>query len=332
MNNLPARIGELVGSLKDGFTNMLRNERGEVVIPFLDSVDESQRASVSQFVTNSGATSEDIANYKSFDEFLSGYKPKPQSAPDWTSNLSPEQKSILGVKGWKSPTDILTGYSELEKLVGHEKIAMPKKLKDGSYDPEDMSRVMLQLGMPKDATGYSMPKDFKLPEGMQLDDKYMKEFSERAHKAGLLPAHYGFVMQELAQVVNLGTQAIKEANDKAHQEADLNLRAKWGLGYEERVKLANNILRSMGKDKGAEIVKKYGNDPLIIELMAEVGGHLSEETISQANMAGMMLTPESAKAEISRIRETRSKELNDASHPEHTYWVNKLNEYYKMIG
>ena len=97
--------------------------RGEVVIPFIDSVEEGQRPAVSSFITNTGATNEDIANFKSFDEFLAGYKPKTQ-AVDWTSTLDADHKALVGVKGWKTPADTIKGYSELEKEP-YQNIALP---------------------------------------------------------------------------------------------------------------------------------------------------------------------------------------------------------------
>lgn len=310
---------------------MLLNERGEVVIPFLDSVDEAQQGSVKAFVTNSGATQEDLASYKSFDEFLSGYKPKVTSV-DWTSTLDNDQKALLGVKGWKTPSDVIKGYSGLEKLVGHEKIAMPKKDANGNYEKGEFERVMTQLGLPKDAKDYKTSKDFKLPEGVKLDEKLMGEFNARAREKGILPSQYEFMMDELAGLINRGAQAQKEANEKAFNESMLNLRSKWGLAYDQKAKLANNILATYGGEKGAEIVKKYGNDPAIIELLATVGGDLSEESLERTNVTGTLLDPAAANAEIAKIRAERSKELMNENDPAHKYWVDKLNELYRMAG
>lgn len=309
----------------------LGNNRGEVVIPFIESVAEESKSAVTNFITNSGATTEDIANYKSFDEFLTGYKPKALSG-DWTTMLEPSHREIVKIKGWKTPADTIKGYSELEKLVGHEKIAMPRKDKDGNYEPGELDRVMAQLGRPKDPKEYKTSANFKLPEGIALDAKFIEGFNAKLHKAGFLPHQYALVMDELANVLNQGTQAQKDANDKAFNEAILNLRTKWGLAYDEKAKLANNVLREFCADKsqGDAIVKKYGNDPFIIELLANVGGNLSEEVLARTNMSGTLLSPEAAQMEKNKILSNPA--YLDANHPEHKYLVDRMFELNKMLN
>ena len=311
-------------------------ERGEVVIPFIESVSEGQRPAVASFITNAGATTEDIAGYKSFDEFLSGYKPKVPSS-DWTSTLEPDHKTVVGVKGWKTPADAIKGYSELEKLVGHEKIAMPKKDKDGNYEKGEFERVMSQLGLPKDSKEYKESVNFKLPEGVKLDEKFSAEFKAEAHKVGLLPHQYAFVMDKLASVLQQGMQAQKESNEKAYNESILNLRSKWGSTYDAKSKIANDVLKNFVDPKlGADIIKKYGNDPALIELLANVGGNLSEESLLKSGMSGSLLSPEAAKAEKNNILTDSSHPGNkayfNAEHPQHQYWVDKVYELNKLIG
>jgi len=310
------------------------NERGEVVIPFIDSVAEEQRPAVETFITNTGATNEDLAGFKTYDEFLSGYKPKAPSAPDWIGMLEPDHKALVGVKGWKTPSDTIKGYSELEKLVGHEKIAMPKKDKDGNWEKGEIERVMMQLGKPKDAKEYKESATFKLPANVPAGDKFTENFKVLAHKAGLLPHQYATMMDGFAEMTGQTLGAKKELDEKSYNESMLNLRAKWGLAYDQKAKLANAILAnySADPDKSAEIIKKYGNDPAIIELLANVGDNMSEESLARANMSATFLDPAAAKLEIAKINETRSKELMDATHPQHTYWVNKREEYYRMLG
>ena len=301
--------------------------RGEVVIPFIDSVAEEQRPAVTSFITNSGATTEDVAGFKSFDEFLSGYKPKAQTA-DWTSTLGEEEKALVGIKGWKTPVDPIKGYKELEKLVGHEKIAMPKKDKDGNYDQADFERVMTQLGRPKDPKEYKTSTNFKLPEGIKIDPNLQADFNAKLHKAGFLPHQYALVMDELGLMLERGTKAEKEAQERAFNESTLNLMNKWGSSaYAQRVKLANNVLATYASpEKRAEAVKKYGNDPLLTEIFANAGMDMSEESLVKVNMSGISLSPAEAKAQIAQIRSEHIKELMDENDPQHKYFVDKIDE------
>jgi hypothetical protein len=307
---------------------------GELVIPFIESVAEESRPAVTTFIQNTGATNEDIASYKTLDEFMTGYKPKTPSAPEWNSALPDEEKAFVNVKGWKNPVDTIKGYRELEKLVGHEKIAMPKKDKSGNYEPGELERVMTQLGRPVDPKDYKVSANFKLPDGVQIDEKLQAEFNAKLHKAGFLPHQYSLVMDELANMLNRGTAAIKDNQEKSFNDATLALRTKWGMAYEEKTKLANSVLRNFAADQasGLKLVEKYGNDPAVIELMANIGSGLSEESLTRVNMLTSMLTPESAKLEIDKINREHAKELLDANHPEHKYWLDKRAEYYRMAN
>jgi len=209
---------------------------------------------------------------------------------------------------------------------------MPKKDSKGNWEAGELERVLSQLGRPKDSKDYKPSSTFKLPEGLVLNEQLMGEFNARAHKAGLLPHQYAFVMDELASIMTKGSLAQKEKDESAFNEAALNLRNKWGLAYDEKSKTASSVLRNFAADEkqGLELVKKYGNDPLVIELLANIGSGLSEESLTRVNMISSMLTPEMAKAEIQKVRTERTKELNDASHPQHQFWVDKLAELYRQ--
>jgi hypothetical protein len=299
---------------------------GNLAPEWISEVQETQRPAVESFINNSGATQEDLAGFKSFDEFLSGYKPKAQSV-DWTSTLPEEEKALVRIKGWKTPVDPIKGYKELEKLVGHEKIAMPKKDKDGNYDQADFERVMTQLGRPKDPKEYKTSPNFKLPEGITIDPNLQADFNAKLHKAGFLPHQYALVMDELGLMLDRGTKAEKEAKERDFNESTLNLRTKWGSAYDQKAKLANNVLATFSdKAKTADIIKKYGNNPEIIELLANIGGSLSEESLVRVNMTGISLSPAEAKAQIAQIRSEHIKELMDENDPQHKYFVDKIDE------
>jgi len=251
---------------------------------------------------------------------------------DWTTGLEPSHQEVVKMKGWKAPNDVIKSYTELDKLMGLEKIPAPRKDKTGNFEKGELERVMGALGMPKDPKEYKTSDKFKLPEGVVIDQKFMSDFQTKAHAMGLLPHQYAFVMDELATVLNQGTEAQRIAGEKAFNESAVNLKNKWGLAYDDKMKLANNVLRNFVGDAktGKEIAAKYGNDPLIIELLANVGDNLSEEALTRTNMSGSLLTPEAAKLEINKIKADPNHPYMKANHPDHQFWVDKMAELYKM--
>jgi len=56
---------------------------------------------------------------------------------DWVTTLEPGHKDLVTTKGWKSPGDIVKGYTELEKLVGLEKIPMPARIRTETLTPKE---------------------------------------------------------------------------------------------------------------------------------------------------------------------------------------------------
>jgi len=307
--------------------------KGKVVIPFLESVAEESKPAVEKFVASTGITSEEIANFKTFDEFLSAYKPKTQSG-DWISTLPEEQRAVVGIKGWKTPSDMLKSYNEVEKLVGLEKIAMPRKDKSGSYKKGELERVLTQLGAPKEAKDYMLSANFKSPEGLEIDEQEMANFKEASHKLGLLPHQFAGLMDYFTAYLGRGLEAQKKTNETSFNEANLNLRTKWGSTYDEKVKLANMILRSFVEDRtqSEAIVKKYGNDSVIIELLANIGDNLSEDSLVKKGMSGLLLTPNAAQVEINKIKSDSKHPYLNAGHPDHQYWVNRMAELYKLAN
>ncbi len=256
--------------------------------------------------------------------------PAPPAAPEWGSDMTPEHKAVVDVKGWKSSADVISSYNDLEKLVGHEKIAMPKKDASGNYEAGELQRVMTQLGAPADSKDYRVSADFKMPEGMAIQPELEAALKTRAREAGVLPAHYQFMMNELGNLVTKGSELQNKQKEDDFNNASLELRTKWGLAYDNNAKLANSMIESFGGENAQDIVNKYGNDPAVIELLATVGKEFSEEQLIKTGMTGKVLTPEAAGLEIASIRAERSVELNDGGHPQHKFWTDKLSDLYKM--
>jgi len=304
MDNFLARRGQLISPLAH-LVKTLRNERGEVDLAAPEVVTAIKTAVDAEVAKHAG---------------------------DWQAGLDETSKAVITTKGWKAPGDVIKSYHELEKLVPSDKIAMPRKDKDGNYDPEDLHRVLTQLGAPKDATGYKPSANFKLPEGLEIDETVLEGFKTRAHKAGLLSQHYAFVMDELAGILQRGQTQQAEAKKKEFDDASLKLRETFGVKLPEIEKMANMILNTFGGKNGAAIAKKYGNDPVIIELLGNIAGSLSEEGLHRTNIGGEIKSPAEARLEIDKINREQAAVLKDANHPEHKFWMSKLDVLYAMLG
>jgi len=252
---------------------------------------------------------------------------------DWTTSLTPEAKSLVTLKGWKTPAEALASYSGLEKLVGGDKIAAPRKDKDGNYEKGELERFLQAAGAPKDAKEYSLPKDLKMEAGTGLTPAALEQFKPIAQKYGLLPHQFQGIMAEFAGMLNAGAKQSAEQKEKAHNEAVTALRGEYGEAYDEKAGLANRVLRSfVDKNRADAIVQKYGSDPDIIKLLANVGENMSEDKIGASNMAGGTLTPAQAAEELRTITADIKHPLFVAGHKDHAYWVNRRMDLEKLAA
>jgi hypothetical protein len=125
----------------------------------------------------------------------------------------------------------------------------------------------------------------------------------------------------------LGAEADLKAKNENYDKNVAALKAEYGEAYDGKVQLASRVIRQfVDKEKGDEIVKKYGNDPVVIKLLASVGESMSEEKLSGEGMGGGVLTPAQAEAEIKAIRADAGHPYFKATHPDHKFWVEKVDQ------
>ena len=79
----------------------------------------------------------------------------PRENPCWTDAVEDgELREFARNKGWKQPAEMVQGYRNLEKLIGGEKVPLPK----GEADTEGWERVYKALGRP------ATPEEYQLPD------------------------------------------------------------------------------------------------------------------------------------------------------------------------
>lgn len=258
-----------------------------------------------------------------------------EAQTNWVSGLDSSVQEVVKIKGWKSPAEIVKSYAEIEQTMGRDKIAMPLKDKDGNFDPQGVRGVLDRLGVPKDPKEYSFDKEVQIAEGSGLRTDQLEAFKPIAHKYGLLPSQFKGIMSEFVKIVNLGHDSLTKEKAEKYNTAVATLRQKWGLAYESKAALANQVLKMFGgKDLGAEVAQKYANDPHVIELLATIGEGLSEEQLQTTNMSSSILTPAEAKAKIdevnSHVNDAVKHPYFDAAHKDHQFWVDEVAKWTKL--
>jgi hypothetical protein len=203
-------------------------------------------------------------------------------------------KGYVQNKGWKDPVELANGYRNLEKLLGGEKLPMPK----GDDDAEGWARVYDSLGRPKSADEYKLP----VPEGDT--GEFAKMAASKFHELGLT----GKQAQSLAAWYNeRGTEMMGQVQQQSAQktEADISgLKSEWGQAWDENIELGRRAAREYGLDQTSlsKIEQAIGTADLL-KLMSRIGRGQTEHTFEGGkSTTSFGMTPEAARERIGALR------------------------------
>lgn len=230
---------------------------------------------------------------------------------NWKGSLEPDiQNSPLVQKFNDNPeglNNILKAHANLERLLGHEKVPIPKD----DNDVEGWQRFSKAMGIPDQAEKYGLA-DPELPENMKDEFNFdKKQFSEVAHSLRLTPN------QTKALWETYTSQAIQARNAevKAYQDQMVKtvneLRGKWGDAYDHNVQLGQMVINKFsGGNKDVEnfLTTALARDPKGVEFLSRIGSQFAENKIGEFSATRFTQSPDQAQAEYEKI-------MNDPKHP-----------------
>ena len=216
----------------------------------------------------------------------------------WLDALDDDTKGFVENKGWKEPTDILTGYRNLEKLVGAPEdqiVRLP-----GEGDAAGWSEVFNKLGRPEAAADY----DITLPEG--LGDPEMADWAKEAfHKAGFT-ADQAKTFTDEWNTYMAGKAETMEADYRARvQEEEASLKKEWGAAFDKNVDIARRAAREFGVEpEQLDAMEKAMGFSGLLKLMNRIGGKLGEDAFEGGSGTASFgaMTPAQATAELETLR------------------------------
>ena len=235
--------------------------------------------------------------------------PPPAPAPggdNWYAKVTDSDlRGYIENKGWKDPSDVANGYRNLEKLIGSEKVPLPKS----AEDLEGWNRVYDSLGRPKTAEDYKLP----VPEGDP--GTFAKAAAQEFHKAGI---SQGQADKLSAWWNQTQTAKMAEFQQQASQKAEADVsavRAEWGGAYAENLELGRRAAREFGLDGAKLSAMENGlGTGEMLRLLAKIGRATTEHSFEGGKTSGSFgMTPDAAKNQISSLqgdREWASKYIN----------------------
>ena len=229
----------------------------------------------------------------------------------WKSQLSPDYAKAPNFQKFPDTKEGLNeavkSHLELERLLGHEKIPVPKS----ADDKDGWARFNKAMGVPEKPEGYQIP-DIQVPaqfKGLDFsEDK--KTFAALAHTNNLTPGQANKLWDDYTKMtMNRYDQHLKA--QEQHMTTLVNqLRAEWGDAYDNQVELGQLVINKFAGDKDTEdfVTAVLVKDPRGIKFLSKLGNQFAENKIGEFGYKRFTFTPDQAQTEIDKI-------LNDPNHP-----------------
>ena len=194
----------------------------------------------------------------------------------------------------------LQSYGNLEQLLGHEKVPIPKDVND----VEGWNRFSKAMGIPDKAEGYGLP-DANIPKdmaekGLTLDKN---QFAEIMHAHKVHPAAVKGIWDAYQKVNVEAYQKAMEAHSKQLIQTVNQLKSEWGDAYEANVELGQMVINKFSADKEMNdyLTTVLSRDPRAIKFLAKIGDQFAENKIGEFSMKRFSLSPSEAREESMKM-------------------------------
>lgn len=219
-----------------------------------------------------------------------------EGLPDWAKDFSPAAQSVIAAKKWAKPEQAVESYANLEKLLGGDKIALPKDENDPAW--ADVWKKLGALEKPEEYASQVKPVE-GTPD---LDPGFVGAMSDLAAKARLTPAQWNTLVagyQELSKAAAAEEAAAGPDIDAefAAFKAELGAKADAFIADAQRAGLA----AKMTPEESATMMTEFGVKRAM-EIMGSLGSKFGKEAgfIEGKGPQGFM-TPEMAKVKVSEL-------------------------------
>lgn len=225
--------------------------------------------------------------------------PHEPAAGSWFDGIAdPDLKGYVQNKGWKDAGDVANGYRNLEKLIGTEKVPMPK----GDDDKDGWNRAYDAMGRPKLAGDYQLP----VPEGG--DTSFAAAAGEKFHELGLSTKQArGLGAWWNEQQAASGAATVAAVNQR--HEAEMSaLKTDWGTAYDENINLGKRAVQEFGIPSDELAMWESAVGPRkMLERLSKFGRGLTEHTFEggRTTQGFGSNTPEAALSRIAELKNDR---------------------------
>lgn len=243
---------------------------------------------------------------------------------DWRASLSEDIRAHPSLKDVDSPETLAKNYVNLEKLLGTEKVPLPK----GEDDEEGWNRVYKAVGRPDTPDAYEIEAP-QLPESVPYDPEGEKYYRTLVHQHGLNQRQAKGLWDALVKFETEKAAAGMPDPVQAREEAVTALKREWGTKYPQRIaEMRRGVAEYADEDFKAWLDQTgMGNDVRMVKTFARIGAELGGET--KLKDTGGRASGGDVHAEIRKFRKAKEKVLMDRYHPDHADATAQLSRLYE---
>jgi hypothetical protein len=211
------------------------------------------------------------------------------AAADWVTD---DVREVVKAKGWKSPSDAIKSYVELEKYSS-------KSVQD--MTPEEREKFYKRIGRPDSSDAYEL-SGVLLPKGVEQTPDSDKAYREVCHLHGLTKEQAKGIHEWASKASVDAIIAMNQAFTKKKKEAEESLRKEWGTDYEGNLKSVQLLIKNFGDN---DIVKFLntgpGNEPAMLRFLHRLKGTMTEDTLVEGKLAPREPTTEPGGFDWSKV-------------------------------
>ena len=261
--------------------------------------------------------------------------PDGSADPSWKNGLSTDLRNSPFVNKFDDNTAGLNkafeSHGNLEKLLGHEKVPIPKD----ENDTEGWNRFAKAMGIPDKADGYALG-NYEMPEHMKDMGIDKERFAEVAHAHKLTPNQTAGLWKVYNEANIDSYNKAMSSHDAKMTETINRLKGEWGDSYDTNVELGQMVINKFSDDQETNdfLVASLSSDPRGVKFLAKLGNQFAENKIGEFKMKRFTLAPEEALSEIEKITKDPSHPYSNpqASDKEHKEAIDYVNNLYATIN
>jgi hypothetical protein len=222
--------------------------------------------------------------------------------------------------------DLAKGYTNLEKLLGHEKIPRPAN----DEDQEGWDRWYAASGRPEAPDKYEFQKPEKLPETLSYDEDLEKNFRSAAHANGLNKRQATALYDQFVKHQIERTAAWETGQKQARAQVETSLRREHGAQYEAFLTSAKTAVSEYADPEFRQYLDEtgLGNDPRMIRMFGRIGKELAGESRLHGKPQPTA-SPVDMQRAISEFRDKYKEPLWNRDHPDHALRTKEMASMYE---